>query len=217
MPAVCAEPPRGPPAVDPRGGNLDFRPPPCAFPRRFSPTSIKGFPAMAEAKLHRYRSHTCGALRKSRRRLDVRLSGWVHRVRDHGGVLFIDLRDHYGIDPGRRRPRQPRLQDRRNIARGMGRPHRRRGQDAARRHVNAELPTGEIELYAPEIEVLSAAKELPLPVFGEPIIRRPSPAISLPRSSPRDAAHDIVKRSRSSPRSAAAWTRLASTNFRRRS
>ena len=58
---------------------------------------ITGFPAMAEAKLHRYRSHTCGALRKSDVGAGVRLSGWVHRVRDHGGVLFIDLRDHYGV------------------------------------------------------------------------------------------------------------------------
>ncbi|MEK1875277.1 MAG: OB-fold nucleic acid binding domain-containing protein, partial [Rhizobium altiplani] len=47
--------------------------------------------------MHRYRSHTCAALRKSDVGANVRISGWVHRVRDHGGVLFIDLRDHYGI------------------------------------------------------------------------------------------------------------------------
>ena len=47
--------------------------------------------------MHRYRSHTCGALRKTDAGSTVRLSGWVHRVRDHGGVLFIDLRDHYGV------------------------------------------------------------------------------------------------------------------------
>ena len=54
---------------------------------------------MAEAKtgMHRYRSHTCGALRNTDIGKPVRLSGWVHRVRDFGGVLFIDLRDHYGI------------------------------------------------------------------------------------------------------------------------
>ena len=47
--------------------------------------------------LHRYRSHTCGALTADDAGNNVRLSGWVHRVRDHGGLLFIDLRDHYGI------------------------------------------------------------------------------------------------------------------------
>src|SRR5512145_494364 len=55
------------------------------------------FPAMAETPLHRYRSHTCGALRKLDVGRSARLSGWVHRVRDHGGLLFIDLRDHYGL------------------------------------------------------------------------------------------------------------------------
>ena len=47
--------------------------------------------------MHRYRSHTCGALRESDIDQTVRLSGWCHRIRDHGGVLFIDLRDHYGL------------------------------------------------------------------------------------------------------------------------
>ena len=54
--------------------------------------NLVGFPSM-----HRYRSHTCGALRDSDIGQDVRLSGWCHRIRDHGGVLFIDLRDHYGL------------------------------------------------------------------------------------------------------------------------
>ena len=47
--------------------------------------------------MHRYRSHNCGALRDSDIGKDIRLSGWCHRIRDHGGVLFIDLRDHYGL------------------------------------------------------------------------------------------------------------------------
>ena len=54
-------------------------------------------PASADAPIHRYRSHTCGALRASDISKTARLSGWVHRVRDHGGLLFIDLRDHYGL------------------------------------------------------------------------------------------------------------------------
>src|SRR5262249_9791292 len=49
------------------------------------------------SRLHRYRSHTCGALRESDIGKEPRLSGWCHRIRDHGGVLFVDLRDHYGL------------------------------------------------------------------------------------------------------------------------
>ena len=123
---------------------------------------------MAEAKLHRYRSHTCGALRKSDVGADVRLSGWVHRVRDHGGVLFIDLRDHYGLtqvvaDPDSAAFKAAELVRSEWVIRIDGKVRERPAGT-----VNAELPTGEIELYANEIEVLSAAKELPVPVFGEP-------------------------------------------------
>ena len=118
--------------------------------------------------MHAYRSHTCGELRARRRRRDVRLSGWVHRVRDHGGVLFIDLRDHYGITQvladsespafaalesvraewviridGKVKardaePREPEAADRRDRGRGRARSR-----------------------------CSGAAEELPLPVFGE--------------------------------------------------
>ena len=68
---------------------------------RFSPASPPNsdlFPDRPkEPPMHRYRSHTCGALRDSDIGAAVRLSGWCHRIRDHGGVLFIDLRDHYGL------------------------------------------------------------------------------------------------------------------------
>lgn len=118
--------------------------------------------------MHRYRSHTCAALRKSDVGSTVRLSGWVHRVRDHGGLLFIDLRDHYGITQVVADPDSPAFKAAETV-RGEW-VVRVDGLVKARMDdtVNKGMPTGEIELYAQEIEVLSAAKELPLPVFGEP-------------------------------------------------
>ncbi|WP_170400550.1 aspartate--tRNA ligase [Ruegeria arenilitoris] len=117
--------------------------------------------------MHAYRSHTCAALTAANVGETVRLSGWVHRVRDHGGVLFIDLRDHFGVTQvlcdgdsaafaelekvrsewciridGNVKARDPEL-------------------------VNPKLPTGEIEVYVRELEVLGAADELPLMVFGD--------------------------------------------------
>ncbi|MDP9808594.1 aspartyl-tRNA synthetase [Rhizobium tibeticum] len=118
--------------------------------------------------MHRYRSHTCAALRKSDVGANVRISGWVHRVRDHGGVLFIDLRDHYGITQVVADPDSPAFKQA-ELVRGEW-VIRIDGLVKARTEdtVNKNMATGEIELYAQEIEVLSAAKELPLPVFGEP-------------------------------------------------
>ena len=118
--------------------------------------------------MHRYRSHTCAQLRKSDAGTAVRLSGWVHRVRDHGGLLFIDLRDHYGLTQIVADPDSPAFKAAETV-RGEW-VIRVDGEVKARmaEAVNPNLPTGEIEVFAREIEVLSAAKELPLPVFGEP-------------------------------------------------
>ncbi|MFD2236045.1 aspartate--tRNA ligase [Aureimonas populi] len=118
--------------------------------------------------MHRYRSHTCAALRKDDVGSNVRLSGWVHRVRDHGGLLFIDLRDHYGLTQIVVDPDSPAFKVAESV-RGEW-VIRVDGEVKARspETVNARLPTGEIELFAREIEVLSQARELPLPVFGEP-------------------------------------------------
>jgi aspartyl-tRNA synthetase len=118
--------------------------------------------------MHRYRSHTCGALRKSDVGNVARVSGWVHRVRDHGGLLFIDLRDHYGLtqvvaDPDSKAFKAAETVRSEWVIRVDGVV-----RDRPEGTVNSELPTGEIELYASEIEVLSEAKELPVPVFGEP-------------------------------------------------
>jgi aspartyl-tRNA synthetase len=118
--------------------------------------------------MHRYRSHTCAALRKSDVGKTVHLSGWVHRVRDHGGLLFIDLRDHYGLTQIVADPDSPAFKAA-ELVRGEW-VIRVDGEVKARtpETVNPNLATGEIEVFAREIEVLSAAKELPLPVFGEP-------------------------------------------------
>ena len=115
-----------------------------------------------------YRTHTCGQLRVEDAGTTARLSGWVHRKRDHGGLLFIDLRDHYGITQVVADPDSPAFKAAETV-RGEW-VVRIDGLVKARMDdtVNKGMPTGEIELYAQEIEVLSAAKELPLPVFGEP-------------------------------------------------
>jgi aspartyl-tRNA synthetase len=117
--------------------------------------------------MHRYRSHTCGALRASDIDKDVRLSGWCHRIRDHGGVLFIDLRDHYGLtqvvaDPDSAAFKVAETLRAEWVVRIDGKVRRR-----PEGTVNPELPTGEVEVYIREIEVLGRAAELPLPVFGD--------------------------------------------------
>lgn len=124
--------------------------------------------APATGGLHRYRSHTCGALRLTDKGTTARISGWVHRVRDHGGLLFIDLRDHYGLTQVVADPDSPAFK----VAETARSEWVIRVDGLVRERpegtVNAELPTGEIEVFAAEIEVLSQAKELPVPVFGEP-------------------------------------------------
>jgi aspartyl-tRNA synthetase len=117
--------------------------------------------------MHRYRTHTCGALRESDIGAEVRLSGWCHRIRDHGGLLFIDLRDHYGLTQVVADPDSPAFKAAEKlrsewVVRIDGRVRKR--PDGTE---NPELPTGAVEVFITNIEVLSAAGELPLPVFGE--------------------------------------------------
>jgi aspartyl-tRNA synthetase len=117
--------------------------------------------------MHRYRSHTCGALRDSHIDQTVRVSGWCHRIRDHGGVLFIDLRDHYGLTQCVADPASPAFKDAELlrsewVVKIDGRVRRRpEGTE------NPDLPTGAVEIYISSIEVLGASLELPLPVFGD--------------------------------------------------
>ncbi len=118
--------------------------------------------------MHAYRSHSCAQLSRSNVGETARLSGWVHRVRDHGGLLFIDLRDHYGMTQVVADPDSAAFKTAETV-RGEW-VIRVDGEVKARSDetVNANLPTGEVEVFAREIEVLSKAAELPLPVFGEP-------------------------------------------------
>ena len=120
------------------------------------------------AELHRYRSHTCGALRASDIGNTTRLSGWVHRVRDHGGVLFIDLRDHYGLTQVVADPDSPAFKTAEMVRSEWVIRVDGKVRERPEGTNNAELPTGEIEVFATEIEVLSKAAEIPVPVFGEP-------------------------------------------------
>jgi aspartyl-tRNA synthetase len=117
--------------------------------------------------MHRYRSHTCGALRESHIGETVRLSGWCHRIRDHGGLLFIDLRDHYGLSQIVADPDSPAFKTAEKlrsewVVKIDGEVRKRPAGTE-----NPDLPTGAVEVFATEIEVLGPAGELPMPVFGE--------------------------------------------------
>jgi aspartyl-tRNA synthetase len=117
--------------------------------------------------MHRYRSHNCGEPCEALVDKNIRLSGWCHRIRDHGGVLFIDLRDHYGltqcvVDPDSTAfPLAEKLRSE-WVTRIDGVVRRRPSGTE-----NADMSTGQVEIYVNDIEVLGRADELPLPVFGD--------------------------------------------------
>jgi len=117
--------------------------------------------------MHAYRTHTCAALRLSNVGEAVRLSGWVHRKRDHGHLLFVDLRDHYGITQIVTDTDSPAFKtlDRLRVESVVT----VEGEVVARSKetVNPNLPTGEIEVRAGAVTVQSAASVLPMPVFGD--------------------------------------------------
>jgi len=117
--------------------------------------------------MHAYRSQTCAELTAQNVGQTVRLSGWVHRVRDHGGVLFIDLRDHYGVTQLICDPDSPVFAEVEKVRSEWC--IRIDGEVKARDAslINAKIPTGEIEVFVRDVEVLGAAKELPLQVFGD--------------------------------------------------
>ncbi|MDF0599169.1 aspartate--tRNA ligase [Psychromarinibacter sp. C21-152] len=117
--------------------------------------------------MHAYRSHTCAELTKENVGDTVRLAGWVHRVRDHGGVLFIDLRDHYGMTQVLCDPDSAVFSEVEKVRSEWC--IRIDGEVKARdpELVNPRIVTGEIEVYIRDMEVLGAAEELPLQVFGD--------------------------------------------------
>jgi aspartyl-tRNA synthetase len=117
--------------------------------------------------MHRYRTHTCGALREDNIGGTVRLSGWCRRIRDHGGVLFIDLRDHYGLTQCVADPDSPAFK----LAETARAEWVVRIDGTVRKRPpgteNPDLPTGMVEVFITDMEVLGPAAELPIPVFGE--------------------------------------------------
>ncbi|MCC3244575.1 aspartate--tRNA ligase [Methylocystis sp. WRRC1] len=117
--------------------------------------------------MHRYRSHNCGEPTEALAGQKIRLSGWCHRIRDHGGVLFIDLRDHYGltqcvVDPDSPAFAQAEKLRSEWVVRLDGEVRKRPAGTE-----NPDMPTGHVEIYVAEIEVLGPAGELPMPVFGD--------------------------------------------------
>src|ERR1700723_2184859 len=137
----------------------------CAPFAKTAPRALRRTRAFA---MHAYRTHPCGALRHADQGANVRLSGWIHRKRDHGGLMFVDLRDHYGLTQLVADPATPGFELLERLrAESVVRID---GEVVARSPdtVNPALPTGEIEVRVRAVTVLSEAAELPLPVFGEP-------------------------------------------------
>ncbi len=117
--------------------------------------------------MNSFRSHNCDQLNASNQGDIVRLCGWVHRVRDHGGILFVDLRDHYGFTQVLADPDSPAFSDVEKVRAEwcikIDGQVKLRGSDL----INEKISTGEIEVFIHKLEVLSQSSDLPLPVFGE--------------------------------------------------
>ncbi len=117
--------------------------------------------------MNAFRSHNCDELNASNQGDMVKLSGWVHRVRDHGGILFVDLRDHYGFTQILADPDSPAFRDVERVRAewciSIDGQVKLRGADL----INEKIPTGEIEVFIHKLEVLGQSEDLPLPVFGE--------------------------------------------------
>ena len=139
--------------------------------------------------MHAYRTHTCGALRATDAGSTVRLSGWIHRKRDHGGLMFIDLRDHYGLTQLVLHPETP----------GFAVAERARAESVIRidgevvkrdaAAINPNLPTGEIEVrVARDRGAGRGRRAARAGVRRAGLSRGPAPQVPLPRPAPRDPA-----------------------------
>ena len=168
--------------------------------------------------MHRYRTHTCGALRPEHVGESVRLSGWVHRVRDHGGVLFVDLRDHYGMTQVVADPDSPAfaaIEKARSewVIRIDGKVRTRPAGTE-----NADLPTGQIEVYATDVEVLGpAGRAADAGVRRAGLSGGDAAPLPLPRPAPRahPRQHHEARRDHRQPAPAHDASRASSSSRRR--
>ena len=117
--------------------------------------------------MHKYRTHNCSELRPSHVNTSVKLSGWVHRKRDHGNLLFIDLRDHYGITQCVIETTNANFKILERIKPDSVISITGKVLERTLETINKDLSTGKIEVEFKELEILSEAEELPMPVFGE--------------------------------------------------
>ena len=118
--------------------------------------------------MHQYRTHNCNGLRAEDINQEVRLSGWVHRKRDHGGLLFIDLRDHFGLTQLVFDPDSSAFQEAEKVRNEAVITINGKVVQRSDDTINKALPTGKIEVYVDTLEVIGSSDDIPLPVFGEP-------------------------------------------------
>ena len=118
--------------------------------------------------MHQYRTHNCNGLRAEDINQEVRLSGWVHRKRDHGGLLFIDLRDHFGLTQLVFDPDSSAFQEAEKVRNESVITINGKVVQISDDTINKALPTGKIEVYVDTLEVIGSSDDIPLPVFGEP-------------------------------------------------
>ena len=117
--------------------------------------------------MHKYRTHNCSELRLNHVNSIVKLSGWVHRRRDHGNLLFVDIRDHYGITQCVIENTNKNFKILEKIKPDSVISITGKVLKRTKETINKDLPTGEVEVEFKELDILSEARELPLPIFGE--------------------------------------------------